>query len=185
MNNGYIYLHKKILNWEWWDDVNVAKIFIHCLLRANWSDKRWKGKVIKRGEFITSSIKMAKENGISRQQVRTALEKLQATNEITKSATSNYTRIKVNNYDDYQKITNKITNEQPTDNQRITSTNEERIKNNKEGKKASSKKKLSSKQRKIYNGLSEIDRAMFDGGLATIVNGELRLSNKFWKKAGL
>jgi hypothetical protein len=45
---GWLKLHRKLLQWEWYPDVNVRLVFIHCLLKANYEDKHWKGKLIKR-----------------------------------------------------------------------------------------------------------------------------------------
>jgi pantoate kinase len=74
---------------------------------------------------VTSSLKLAEETGLSRQQIRTALEKLVSTNDITMSATKSFTHIKVLNWVKYQQeTTNKVTNEQPTDNQQVTTIEE-------------------------------------------------------------
>ena len=74
---GFISLHRKILNWEWYDEPNTFKMFIHCLLRANHKDSSWRGEDIKRGQFITSLSHLATETGLSVKQVRTALKNLE------------------------------------------------------------------------------------------------------------
>lgn len=134
MNQGFIQLHRNILEWEWYTTPNVLKIFIHCLLKANHSDKNWKGIEIKRGAFISSIEQLSVENGLSVQQVRTAIEKLIATNCLTKSSHSRYTVFTVVNYDYYQssnKLVNKqITNKQQTNNKQITTTNNDNNDNN-------------------------------------------------------
>lgn len=99
---GFIRLFRELLNWEWYEDSNVKSLFIHCLLKANYIDKKWRAKVIKKGSFITSSENLAKELRMTRKQIRTALEKLQSTNEITCKTTSKYTYITVNNWSKYQ-----------------------------------------------------------------------------------
>ncbi|MFO0764100.1 MAG: hypothetical protein U0518_04585 [Candidatus Gracilibacteria bacterium] len=122
---GYIKLHRKMLEWEWYDDINTMRLFLHILLKANYADKKWKGKMIKRGEFITSRDKLSKETGLSDQQIRTCLTRLKSTNEITSETTSYYTKLTIEKYDLYQgEITNQATNEQPANNQRITTTKE-------------------------------------------------------------
>lgn len=128
-NNSWIKLYRRFLEWEWYDDINVCRLFIHLLLKANYKDKKWKGIIIKRGQVITGRLKLAKETGLTQQQVRTSLTKLISTNEITKLSTPQYTIITINNYDKYQTPTNKITNEQPTNNQPITTTKEYKEKN--------------------------------------------------------
>ena len=34
---GFINLHRKILDWEWYDDINVFRVFTHLLLTVNWT----------------------------------------------------------------------------------------------------------------------------------------------------
>ncbi len=121
---GWIKLHRKIFDWEWYDDINTWRLFIHCLLKANFEDKHWHGTMVKRGSFITVSLKLAEETHLSRQQVRTALNKLKSTNELTIKTSRQFTKITVNNYDKYQQNNQRITNEQPTNNQQITTTKE-------------------------------------------------------------
>ena len=44
MNIGWISLHRKTLEWEWFDDHNTFRIFVTLLLIANHKDKKWKGE---------------------------------------------------------------------------------------------------------------------------------------------
>ena len=78
--NGFIKIHRKLLKWEWYSDINVRVLFFHCLLRANHKPERWQGIEINAGQFITSYGHLAKECGLTVQQVRTALDKLKITN---------------------------------------------------------------------------------------------------------
>lgn len=103
--NGFIKLHRQLLDWEWYGDINVRLVFIHCLLKANFKDKRWQGQLIKRGQFISSLGKLSEGVGISKQQLRTALEKLKKTGEITTKGQGNNTLFIVNKYNDYQDFT--------------------------------------------------------------------------------
>ena len=100
---GFIYLHRKLIDWEWYDDANAMRLFIHCLLEANFIDKQWHGITIKRGSFITSQPKLAYRLKLSVQQIRTALNKLKSTGELTVYKTADYSIISINNYDDYQR----------------------------------------------------------------------------------
>ena len=59
MNNGFILIHRKITNWEWYSDTNVFCAFLHCIFLANWEDKKWRGITIKRGQFFLFGIKYA------------------------------------------------------------------------------------------------------------------------------
>ena len=99
---GYIALHRKILDWEWYDDMNVFRLFMHCLLKANHKDKEWRGNVIKRGSFISSLGKLSQETGLTVKQVRTSLDKLKRTSEMASKGTSQHTVFTIKNYDEYQ-----------------------------------------------------------------------------------
>ena len=127
-NQGWIKLHRKFLKWEWYDDINTSRFFLHCLFRANHEDKKWRGTIIKRGQFISSLSKLSKECGLSIQQTRTCIDKLISTQEITHQPTSKYTLISLVNYDKYQSTNtqsntqdnNQVTNNQQTSNKRVT-----------------------------------------------------------------
>lgn len=118
MTKGYIQLHRKIKEWEWYEDKNCRLLFLHLLLSVNYEDKNWKGLVVEAGSMITSIRKLAEESGLSVQQVRTALSKLIATHEVTQLATQKrhrlLTLLKVNNWMAYQKVTQLATRELTT-----------------------------------------------------------------------
>ncbi|MGI5848801.1 MAG: hypothetical protein ACOX8Q_01815 [Christensenellales bacterium] len=142
MDSGYIKLHRSVLKWEWYQDVPVSRLWMYLLLSANYADKRWQGVEIKRGQLITSRQKLAEETGLTVQQVRSAINKLISTNEITTKTTNRFTLITIVKYGYYQDMAmednqqnnqqsnKRRTNKQPTDNQQITTTKE-----SKEGKK--------------------------------------------------
>lgn len=106
LENGFIKLHRSLLKWEWYDDINTFKLFIHLLLTVNYYDKQWRGKTIKRGSRITSYAILAKETKLSIKSVRTAIKHLISTGEVAKVSNSEYTIITVNNYDKYQDVAN-------------------------------------------------------------------------------
>ena len=98
----WIKLHNKILNWEWYNDINTTRLFIHCLLKANWKDGKFEGRDIPRGSFATSLPKLSKETGLTVRQTRTALNKLILTDNVTNKSYTKYRVISINNYDQYQ-----------------------------------------------------------------------------------
>jgi len=127
-DKGFIKIYRSLLQWEWYEDINTTRLFIHCLLMANWEDKNWQGLLIKRGSFVTSINKLSKETGLTVQQTRTAINKLKSTCNITSKTTSKYTVISIQNYDKLQENNKQITNEQQTNNtqvnKQITTTKE-------------------------------------------------------------
>ena len=111
-NQGWIKFHRKFINWEWYDDINTSRLFIHCLLKANHQDRKWRGITIKKGQFVTSLSKLSKESGLSLQQTRTSISKLKSTHDLTYTPTSKYTLITLDNFDKYQN-SNTVSNTLP------------------------------------------------------------------------
>lgn len=129
---GWIKLHRNLLNWEWFSEPKTLAIFVYFLLSARHNEGSWRGINLKAGELITSRESISNATGLSVQEVRTAMGKLAMTGEITTKATTKYTIVTINNYESYQsaepdnqptekptrkQTSNKeTTNEQPTNN---------------------------------------------------------------------
>lgn len=111
---GFITLHRQILDWEWYDDINTFRLFVHLLLTVNYKDGRFQGKTIRRGQLVTSLSQLATSAGLSIQQTKTALAHLISTKEITNESCSQYRIITIVKYDEYQTATNQPTNDQQT-----------------------------------------------------------------------
>ena len=99
---GWIKLHRKMIEWEWYSDNNTKCLFIHCLLKANIKSKSWKGIRIEKGQFFTSLGHLSTEINLSVKQIRIALRKLESTGELASEGASNGTKITVCKYDEYQ-----------------------------------------------------------------------------------
>lgn len=128
--SGWIKIHRKITDWEWYDDVNTFRLFMHLILKANHKARNYRGVNIELGCLMTGRELLSKETGLSIQQIRTCLERLKSTNEITIKSTKQGTIIQVLNYKKYQVSTNEITTEQPQSNQQVTTN--KNLKNEKE-----------------------------------------------------
>ena len=121
--SGWIKIHRKILDWEWYDDIKTFKVFIHLLMKANHKARNYKGVLIKEGEVMTGQELLSSELKMSRQNVRTSLNRLKSTNEITIKSSRKGSIIQVVKYEDYQMLTNHLTTFQPEVNQQLTSNN--------------------------------------------------------------
>ena len=99
---GWISLHRKFLSWEWFDKPEMVQLFIWLLLNANYADTKWQGKVIKRGQMLTTTPKIMEALRLTEQQTRTCIGRLKSTGEITCNSTNKYTIITICNYDRYQ-----------------------------------------------------------------------------------
>lgn len=135
-DNEYIKLFRKMINWEWYTDVNTKVLFLHCLLRANWKDGNWKGIAYKRGQFITSLNTLATETGLSFSQVRTALRNLIKTGEVASTSQGKNRIITVHLYDSYQSLDKIIATSSQDDSKIIARSSQQykNIKNSKEYK---------------------------------------------------
>ena len=147
---GWIQLHRRMLEWEWYRDIPTFKLFIHLLLKVSFQKKSWQGILISPGQVITGRKNLSAETGLSEMQIRTALVKLQKTNEIPIKTTTKYSIITVVNWVSFQEgnqqTNQSATNKHPTDNQQITTTK----KGNKE------KKEIKKKEEWIAPSLQEV-----------------------------
>lgn len=136
---GYIKLHRKLLKWGWYSDPNTFRVFMHLLLTASYEDNEFRGCEIKAGQAVTGLHRLSEDLGISVQSVRTALNHLKSTNEITIKSTNRFSVITIENWEKYQccdddgnNQNNTQANKQPTNNQQTTNNTQEgkEIKNN-------------------------------------------------------
>ncbi len=124
--DGWIVIHRKIFEWEWYDDVNTFRLFLHLLLKANHESNKWRGMNIERGQHISSYAILAKELKLTTQNVRTSINKLKSTGELTHKGFSKFGLFTINNYHAYQSVRTH-SNSQPTVNQQ-SANNKQRTK---------------------------------------------------------
>lgn len=134
--DGWIKIHRQLEDWEWYKNIPVKTLFIHCLIKANHKDNKWQGIIIKKGSFVTSYENLAFETGLTVRQVRTALNKLKMTGEVTHKGQAKYSIITINNWDEFQEndkqIDKQMTSErQASDKQMTTNKNDKNEKNDK------------------------------------------------------
>lgn len=120
--NGYIKLHRKILDWGWYLDSNAKLLFIHLLLIANFKESKFEDIIVYPGQVITSIKSLSQGTGLTPKQVRTSLEKLEKTQNVAKKGANRYTLITIENWglyqDDETKRANSWANEGQTEGKR-------------------------------------------------------------------
>lgn len=131
--NGFIKIHRKLIDWGWYSDYAVKDTFVHLLLTANFRDRTYMGYEIKAGQTVIGLKQMSEDTGLSIQQIRTALKKLESTGEITKKSTNKFTIVTIENWTLYQLDDESATNEQQTNNKRTTN-DQQHLKNDKNDK---------------------------------------------------
>ena len=99
---GYIKLFRKLTEWEWYDDANTMRVFIHILLHANHKPGKWHGIEIGAGQWFTSYDRIAADLKLTKKQVRAAIERLESSGEIRKERKSKGTQITVEKWRNYQ-----------------------------------------------------------------------------------
>lgn len=106
MDNGFITLHRKLLQSAVFEDSDLLKVWIWCLLRANHKDcevvHARQIVVLKRGEFITGTYSGSEELNMSTKVFRNRLKILVMLGQIEQKGASKYTIINVVKYDFYQ-----------------------------------------------------------------------------------
>lgn len=128
---GFITVHRQITDWEWYSDLNTRSLFLHLLIVANHAPSKWRGHDILRGQRLTSYEALSIESALSVQSVRTSLNRLKSTGEITSKSTSSFTLITIVNYDTYQTISTKP-NKQSSKQSNKPLTNDQQTSNNKQ-----------------------------------------------------
>lgn len=106
------------------------RLFLHLILTANWEDCDFETITVHRGQRVASRRTLAEEIGMSEREVRTAINHLISTNEVTSVSTSKYTVFTVINYDAYQTATS----DRPASDQQATSDRPQLKKDKKEKK---------------------------------------------------
>lgn len=126
---GWIKLHRNIKDWEYYDDINATRLLIHLLVSVNHETKKWKGLTIKPGSMIFSWQTLASQSGLTIQETRTAMSKLERSNEVTRSSTNKYQLVTLIKWGKFQykkeESTDSLTDNQQAANNQLTTTKED------------------------------------------------------------
>ena len=101
-SNGYVKLHRAMLEWEWYKDQNTKAVFLHLLMTASYKDNEFCGHHIKPGQVVCGRKQLARDLGLSESTIRTSLKHLILTNEITIKPTNKFSIITIENWGKYQ-----------------------------------------------------------------------------------
>jgi len=104
-SGGFIGLFRSLLDWEYADDDAIFSCFVKLLLAVNYKNKKWCGKVIKRGSIVGSMETLCMKLHMKKDKLNRCLKALAECEAITLKVYPNkYHLISVNNYDMYQNI---------------------------------------------------------------------------------
>jgi len=121
-----------MIEWEWFSDSNTFHLFAYLLIKASYKESRFNGREMKVGQAVFGLHQANKDTGISVQSLRTSINRLKSTNEITVESTNKFSIVTILNYSRYQNIENDIniqdnnqTNKPSTSNQQATNNIQE------------------------------------------------------------
>ncbi len=138
-DNGWVKLYRQSIPNGWLTNQNFWAFWTYCLMKASHKKHKIfvgnKQVTLEPGQFVYGRKVAAKETGLSTQVVRTCLEHLVKLKNLTSKSTNKFTIVTVCNWETYQGgqealPTNLLTNNQPTNNQQITTNkNVKNVKN--------------------------------------------------------
>lgn len=132
----FVKVDRNILQWRWYQDANTVRVFIHLILMANVKDHDFEKITVHRGELVTSLASLSKQLKMSVRSVRTSLEHLKSTGEVTSRNYPHYQVISIAEYDRYQAVPTRQTTSNRQGIDKASTSNRQQSKNirMKEGK---------------------------------------------------
>lgn len=160
---GHIRLSRDIVNWEWMDDSQTFHVFMFLLLNANFKDSSYHGYPIKRGDVIIGRKKIAEKLHLTERSVRTALNHLKSTNEVTIKTTNKFSVVTICNFESWQDYP--LLNDQQNDQQSVTQATSNRP--------ASDQQVTTSEEYKKERKIEEIKKEEYNNSPALSAQSEL------------
>lgn len=121
---GWIKIHRRLLDWEWMNCPNMVALWVYLLMKAANEDKDWQGETIEKGQLITSVSTISRETGIPTASVRRGLERLIMSKQVSIQTTKKWSKITICKYESYQQSsqtgeqTSELSHEQTSDQHR-------------------------------------------------------------------
>lgn len=129
---GWIRIHRKLIETSWFNKSEYVHLWLYLLLKANHQDKEVfignEKVLVKRGQFLTSRSKLAEVVHIQENKIYRILKCFENEHQIEQQKTKKYTVISILNYDMYQK--NEQVIEQQMNNKRTTNEQSMNTNNN-------------------------------------------------------
>ena len=135
---GYVKLWRKSLESPIWQNHNLWRFWEWCLMKATFKPRV--GKVgfqdvqLEPGQFIFGRLTASKETGLSEQTIRTSIDSLRSSQNLTIKSTNKYSIISIVNWAKYQEDATQQTTKQRPTNDPLTTTDKKGKKDKKEKK---------------------------------------------------
>lgn len=120
-------LHRKLLINPIFKNHKLLQTFLYCLLSASHKQREQiigdSIVALEPGQLVTGRHAISAATGLSEQNIRTALNKLEVVGILTIKPTNKYSIISITNWDMYQQTNQQVTSKQPASNQQVTTNN--------------------------------------------------------------
>lgn len=173
----FIKLNRKITNWRWYQDPTTFRVFVHLIIKANVFDNDFNNITVHRGQLVTSYGHLAaelgfyKDNKIMVQPVRTAINHLKSTGEISVERFAKGLIITIINYENYQgelrytsshqhSTNNNLTTKQQSTNSEVTEKQQQYNKLNNYNKSNKSYKSKTERQKLLLPPLGQFENVL-------------------------
>lgn len=98
----FVKIDRNIVSWRWFQNKNTLIVWLWLLMAANIEDHDFEHDTIRRGEVATSRKTISVATGLTEREVRTALNHLKETGEVSVRIRPKYQVISILNYALYQ-----------------------------------------------------------------------------------
>jgi len=143
--NGFVKLHRKLLDNEILRNPHLLQLFVYCLLKANWTESEvdWDGKkmILQPGQFITGRFSIARDLNCKPITAYARLRSLKRNNTINTKSNNKKTLVTIVNWELYQSDVIEYNNENNNENNNKITTKYQQNNTNEESKKLRNKEK--------------------------------------------
>lgn len=127
MAQGWVCVHRQLLDNPIFKNDKLFRVFMYCLLKASHTKHdQIVGDCIvplEKGDLATGRKAISAGTGLTIQNVRTSLLKLEKLQILTIKPTSKYSVISITNWNIYQQTNHQLTINQPSSNHQVTTNN--------------------------------------------------------------
>jgi len=134
MQNGYISLHRKLIDSPIYSDSQALHLWIHLLFLANHKTNTFvqngKQVTVNRGQVLTGRQRLSESTKLSESKVQRLLELFVELKMIEQQTNSKNRLISITNYSLYQSSEHQVNNKRTTDEQQVNTNNNDNNVNN-------------------------------------------------------
>lgn len=197
---GWIKLHRKLLEWKYADDMELLGFWTVLLLKANHKDGYHShGEKLRPGQFVTGRKALGKECKLNEHKVDRFLKKLEIEQQIEQRTNRQHRVITITNWTEYQiqsqdieqQTEQRVSNDRATSEQRVSTYKNNKNKKNPKNERSKKDAAFLDQAKSILdlwnsmaqsNGLNPIDHALLDKTLIKLLTTSTKklVTNENW-----